>query len=355
MRTIDCPRCGAPHAVTIERATEPQRCARCAHEFALPEPLRATIAESRALIERGAERDRQLDAKERASLASAGSAGVLSTLWLGVTLVPPLLIAGFFAWVWSEQGSLDAVLVVLGALPLALSIIVAIVTRRAAGARRARLVEACAADVSSDPNVAACCYLCGGSLGEVDRGVARCRYCRADNVVDPAVVRRAHERRDERRAQNTSAVLANLSELRRDLRRSALISTVSVVSGPVVTLALLLAVTVALDAIERPLQHVEYALVDGAQGACVARVTRHADHVRLSYGASPIRAPEDRPNANGLVTTTIQQWVGRRVRSGPPGSPTHAVRRAYGTAAGSNYVELDDGARRTLEGLCQAE
>lgn len=355
MRTVDCPQCGAPVEIAVEHAHAPQRCARCSHEFALPEPLRALVAESRAVIERSEERDRQLDAKERASLTAAGSAGLLSALWLGVTLVPPGVIAAFWLVVWSREGSSEALLFAFGLLPLALSVLVAIITRRSIAAQRARLIDACAADVSSGPSQRALCHLCGGALDAGEHGVARCRYCRADNVVDPEIVRRAHANRDKSREQNARAVLATLAELRRAARRSALISAVSIFSGPVVSAVALVAVVFALDAREVPLHAAEYTAVSTAHGTCIAKVTRFSARVRLSFGGASQFTPEDRPNADGLAITQIQAWVGRSVRSAQSGSPPRTIRRAFGTGTGANYVELDDGEKRLLEGLCQAE
>ncbi len=90
-----------------------------------------------------------------------------------------------------------------GLVPFIGSAIVAVaavlfIVRWMEGQRRQRAEDSFAADPPRVPGASATCHVCGAPLPAAraeDKGVARCTYCKADNVVDPGVMARMAGRR----------------------------------------------------------------------------------------------------------------------------------------------------------------
>ncbi|MBL8679262.1 MAG: hypothetical protein JNK05_08865 [Myxococcales bacterium] len=353
MRTVSCPNCGATAALSIE-SVDAHTCVACKQSFALSPEMQRSLADGRAALARAAEADRQLDERERKSVADAGVANRWTGAWIAATLVPPALLGLGWGALTLGQERPSWSLFVFGLIPIAFSGALVVAARGAMARARYALLEACAADLPAGPSQPACCYVCGASIAASTEPVARCRYCRADNVVDPAIVAKAHAHRDRARVESAEVIAARLRTLREEAKRRATYATGAVVAGPVLALVAMMATSAALSSRRVGLHGEQFAVVQGEHGACIAKVTQYSGRVRLSYGALRTRAPEDRPSASGLALQPASAWVGRSVRVGAS-ARTVTIRAAFGTMNGSDYVELDDGTESDLAGLCLVE
>lgn len=353
MRTVSCPNCGASAALSIE-AVDSHTCVACKTTFALSPEMQRSLADGRAALERAAEADRQLDERERKSLADGRAAGRWTGAWIAATLLPPTLLGLGWGALTLGQERPSWSLFVFGLIPIAFSLVLVRSARGAMARATSALLEACAADLPAGPSQPACCHVCGAAIAASTEPVVRCRYCRADNVIDASIVAKAHAHRDKSRVESAETIAARLRSLRDEAKRRATFATAAVLAGPVLSLVAMLATSAVLSSRRIALQGEQFAVVQGEHGACVAKVTQYSGRVRLSYGATRTRAPEDRPNADGLVLQPASAWIGRSVRVGAT-QRTATIRAAFGTPGGSDYVDLGDGEASDLAGLCLVE
>lgn len=360
MQSVSCTSCGAtlPLSLDCDGAVS---CAHCGATTELPPPLRARIAEGRAVLAQCAEHARQLDAASRKALARAGRSVALTVASLLVGMVPLAACALGGVALSLTAGGMSTSLLVTMFVPFAFGGLAGLAGARAASAARADLERACAARPPLGPSEAGRCRVCGAGLAHGPESVARCPYCKADNLVAGAAVERAARGVERAYASEADALRARATGVLETAARVRARSLAAMFAAPVVTVVLLVVVVSVMHSVETDVHaEVQYAVVAQPDGRrCVARVTPYADHVRISYGTSGL-AYADRPNSAGLalVAADAVVAVGTGVFAPTTVAPGATVARVYGTLLGENLAEirLADGtsSRAVIEGLCLA-
>lgn len=212
MLAMSCPRCGAPIPLSLGDREE-VRCRACDHRGPPPEDVARGLGAAASVVERHAATERQLHGLARVAVTRGAS-----LLWaygaLVLLLASPLALmalvhlvglvrsvgTGVLASLMQLSGAVVVLLVlVLGSLP----------AMGGLHLLRRRVERAAAAVPPAREGEPARCHVCGGDLlAEGVRGVARCGYCEADNVVSPQVLERVSTSRVEALEDHAAAVEA---------------------------------------------------------------------------------------------------------------------------------------------------
>lgn len=189
MIAVKCSACGANVPVALA-APAKLACPSCGHEGE-PEPeLRARL-EAAAAVLAGIDRQaRQLSTAQRRSIR-ASSSWILAYAALLLTLAAPLVLAVLIAALvlLVFDGRFNPALTATLCAPLLVVSVAALVGMVALVRRRRALFVACAAVPPTREGQPAHCHVCAGPI-EVQGRIARCGYCDADNLVDPALMAR---------------------------------------------------------------------------------------------------------------------------------------------------------------------
>ena len=165
------------------------RCIACGYAGPTPEPARSHLAAARAALQSVDARERQIsDAQRLAYDAHYGR--VVGSFWVLMIFLGGLEVLAFVMTV-VNHGTEDVPGLVapvggLSACALTGASILFLVRRD-----RRRFEATFAANPPSVEGGDATCHVCGAPLtGASSRGVTRCGFCQADNIVAPDVVRR---------------------------------------------------------------------------------------------------------------------------------------------------------------------
>ena len=109
-------------------------------------------------------------------------------LFAAVALTWPLLFAALISWLISHAAFGEDVAGAAGPLNLGVSSFILLVGIVVLLLQHRALRRACAAVPPAASGEPAACFLCGAPLASSAKGVARCGYCQADNVVDPKLL-----------------------------------------------------------------------------------------------------------------------------------------------------------------------
>ncbi len=308
-----------------------------------------------------AESARQLDAASRKVLARASRTVALTVASLLVGMAPLAACAAGAVGLSLTAGGMSTPLLVTLLMPFVFGAIAGLAGGRAASAARAELERASVARPALTPSEAGRCRVCGAGLAHGPESVARCAYCKADNLVARDAVERAARGVERAYASEGDALRAHATEVLGVASRARARSLAAMLAAPLVTAGLLVVAAVAMNAVETGVHAgLQYAVVAQPDGRrCVARVTPYADHVRLSYAASGI-APADQPSAAGLALVAGDSVLaaGAHVLAPTTAAPGATVVRVYGTLLGQNFAEvrLADGttSHAVIEGWCLA-
>jgi len=193
MIAVKCSACGANVPVALATPSE-MTCPFCGHSGAPKAALTARLEAAAAVLGRIDTGARQLSAAQRQSIRSSGG-WVLAYGLLLLTLATPFILAGLIAGlvVLVFDGRFNPALTATLCAPLLVVSVAALVGMRAMVRRRRALYSACAATPPAREGQPAYCHVCAGPV-EVKGRVARCGYCDADNLVDPALMRRFGQR-----------------------------------------------------------------------------------------------------------------------------------------------------------------
>lgn len=298
------------------------RCPACHYQGAPPADCVPSLQRAAQIVVGSSQRHRQLGAAQRRTLLlGRGRSRRFSVLAL--LAAAPLVACGGCGLVMGA--SLDDFL--LSDVALMLTPIVSFVLPVTGlwlwlrSARR-RLEEACVAIPPLVAGEPVTCYVCGGPLAPSGvRPLARCDWCAADNLVDPAALARAAHRQTE--------VVGSLEgEVERQGRvASSTARTASAMLVPaaiVVPLVSLLVAFVTLAVIELP-AHLddEYTEVVTPKGTCVVRVRRGSGSPTVDFEHSP---PDGVPNDFGPL---------------PAGAKTYRARDLHGQRYVAKYGSGD--------------
>lgn len=275
------------------------------------------------MLTQSTERARQLDDRTRAQAARAARSPLIVALVGGMLSAPALgLLALLLHFV--NVGLADPLLAAVCAGPALATPIVVAALLFALMARRGSLADAAAAAPAPAAGEPMVCRVCGGDLESGSGAVARCGYCKADNVVRPEVVARMASKHEAALGDLEAEVSARASTLRHSAGGATLVALITAITAPLAGLAftLLLATTmsateIATDGSER------VAIVEDAHGRCFAERRGTAAEPLLWRGgradvgfAAPIPLSDEA--AYTWVSTSSQ--IGQRVRVPPDGA-----------------------------------
>ncbi len=192
MLATRCPACGDANAVCLA-TPDAYDCAACRYAGPPAEGDRPAIEEAARVVASMDERTLQMSGLQRDLLASATFGRATLLLALGTLLVPAVLTTGFVESLLAGEGG-GAGLVAAPGVTLLVGAVVGVLVVRA---RQRRLIEHCTADPPRGRGEIGRCHACGASIDAPSGGVvARCRFCRVDNVVDGDAMRRTLRRHD---------------------------------------------------------------------------------------------------------------------------------------------------------------
>lgn len=192
MLALPCPTCGAFNPACLP-SPRSYRCDSCKYDGPPREQDLPRLEALARTVEAIEERSLQLGKVEAGMLVSARGARAAYLLLFALLLFPTILTTGMVDWVSEVTETPLPILTLAPALiMLAAGITGAVLIHR----RHRELMTACAADPPRAGDEVGRCNVCGGPLASKSGSVvARCGFCRADNVVSEETlskVDRAH-------------------------------------------------------------------------------------------------------------------------------------------------------------------
>jgi hypothetical protein len=358
MLAAHCPRCGAPNPVSLA-TPERQRCDHCKYDGApAPETL-AHLRHARDLLLQQDAGERTLNKLQRRTLLSAWWQKLKFASVLLLVTIPFVLFAGtcslmsgHVAW-W--------VVVIMGFLPVTIMFASGAFGAWIIARARRNLEEACAATPPRAPGEPACCHVCGAPLspapGEV---VCSCGFCRADNVVAPAVLERMRSRSRHVFHHYESEIRHEARSLGAHSTRAIRVTLAAAVTAPLLSLGALVVVAIALTIKEDPVNaEVEYVAWKTPEALCLGRLWRRpTGDFAIEFSSPPPGLTGNRVDVKSLGSAQVfraSELVHKLVFTG---GGVGKVVRVYGDALleGENraVVALPDGGEdaRIVQSSC---
>lgn len=226
MLVSHCPRCGAPLPVSLA-TPHAITCGACGFEGKPPPDVVARLEAANEVLGREVERDRQLTDIQRRAV-QVGSKGEGAVLAVSLVLTAPflLMIASSVVRGLGMGGAEGRRLLVGGCAYIPTVVVLSVLAWfafRSVRAMRRELEARCAAVPPLAPGQPARCRVCGGPVSPqgVER-VARCPYCRADNLLDPSVLSEQAKARAAHVTDYAAGITASARELQAAGRSRAL-------------------------------------------------------------------------------------------------------------------------------------
>ena len=313
---------------------------------------------------------RQLSYAQRQNLFTAGQKRLVFLVLTGVVFVPFAFwaLAGVLATVNPEDPTsafgVGGLLITWG--PMLLFGLFSWLGYRAIRAKQRLLEAACVARPPLAVGEPSSCHVCGAPL-TTPRGhsVARCSFCQADNLVDPAVLARAGRDAASAAGQIEETVAANAQRVAREAGVATAMLIPITLASPVIVIVSIFVFGVPLsliEVLEDP--QIRYALVPAQSGArCLARLRSKYGKPIIDLGPNgPAGMSERGPPPEGVPMTPLDlnQVAAMTVRS-KEGEPARVVRRFQSLVfANDNQVEIEPvggGAheKREVRGTCLVE
>lgn len=288
MAVYACPSCGRPLTIPLQ---SPQwfHCRGCGARGATPPDLAARLGEAWQWVAAVGFRGREAAAAHQTAVSRLRTAHVV--LWL-LAAVPLLLTICGAVFGVTEALKYKVVYVlplVVSSSPLLVFLpVLLLASARLVKSRRS--LEATHAAVPPSPGGSPECRICGAELPPASGDIyIDCRFCGADNLVDPGVLRRiGHDR------------LVSIDEFRQRLSAEtrsagvhAAVSIVGTVLGAVVTpfvgfvVAIFVLVLLGYLVPRSPAPQAEFALVKHEGGRCVTEVRERDDGRFELYSGEP--------------------------------------------------------------------
>ena len=291
-----CPRCGSEIACSVATA-DLIRCRYCLFEGPPAPEVTAALRQAGVILLGRDERERQLDERRMGTWKAVKSAersflgltmgGAVLIVALAVLMICSLIFEGY-----TEENFLTrayAPLVSVWAASVSVITLVAFIAMR----RKRRTFEVAMAGAPGlllgDP---ARCHACGGDLrGAEGDAVVRCSYCRSDNIVAPAVLKFASQRRETRLDRFEQSLAGRATVLQRWTKAGvsgwwgAVIASWCVCGCPTAVVNIL--VQGAYDQSLDVAPNEQYVLAQTDVGLCIARLRDEVGVVALDFGGSP--------------------------------------------------------------------
>lgn len=339
MLAMHCRRCGAPVPLSLAQS-DAVRCAFCDQESALPDDVAARLKAAGEMLSRHDASERQIRGMARLAVPFGGGAEKLYLGCAGFALLPiAAMIAAGTVQVFTAKGlnwgiaGIQLLATSVVAVAIAGTAFASLSILRKAGRR---VAEAAAAVPPERPGEPVRCHVCGAPLeGRGVRGVARCDYCAADNVVEPAVLSRASARRLEVLEDYAAEVRRQTGAVGRAFGRSTLMLVTAAVLAPVLCGGPVLLVGVFIWALgvagwavvttnQPPTPSNRYGLVEvTGEGRCVAWYNPYLE--RWERDQPRVGAPRVPLPAEDVVEVPLQELLGQRLRIVKEGDRDHGV------------------------------
>jgi hypothetical protein len=356
MLAAHCPSCGATNAVSL---AQPDRyeCTYCKYDGPPPDKVREPLQHAARVVQDLDHRRLQLSAEQQRALEFGWTGRAIYAGLLLLLTLPSVLVAKACA-------TGPTIVTGLPALVLTYGPVVVVVALGAHGLRkmwsaRHELEEACSAIPPRAPGTPARCHVCGAPLTPApSRAVARCEYCRADNIVSPRVLSRMQDKqrgvfreyadavRDESEALSSITVIATA-------RLAAVALLAPAASVAIVTFVAILSLYDPFGPVDRSR---EYLLIRRDAAACIGRLVDETVYFgRDRVQGFPPRVPA--PDEEDREPILPEDVVGERVldRGGEVGIVRKAFQNPHG---GGNQFEIDMHGRivyQRVPGTCLAE
>lgn len=365
---IACPSCGRPMPVNLA-APEVLRCAACGFAGVPPPAIGQRLHAARGILFGLDVRLRQLSAKQRGAIEGASNLRSLFLILSSLIAIPLAIwaLAGVAVSVDDSTGEDYGVTGIVMAIgPLLSYGAISVLGYRYIRRRQRALEDACSAQPPREKGEPAACHVCGAPLAVgAQRGIVRCAFCQADNLIDPSVLSGLSGRQ-------THAAESIEQTIQREGRAAASVTGVTgallllmAAALPFLVVFAAMVVSVLLMFIElQPSLKYSYVTVTTSSGQCVARWRAdNQKNVYLDFGSNPPAGMTEKqppPEGPPLEQFRITALHGRlvRMKSGEPGR----VVRSYSNPGLStdNEIEIEPvkgGALETRKvmGVCFAD
>jgi hypothetical protein len=328
------------------------RCAFCGHEGAPPADVASRLQAAAEVVARHQVSERQLHGTVRTLVLYGrvlqGAFGCLALL----VLFPLLQMFGLFVLKWATAKRQDAPMAfgALALLPMAVIVCGVAIASFAVLRRAARRAEAASAAVPPErEGEPSRCHVCGAPLESKGvRGVVRCAYCAADNVLAARLVAGSSQRRLEVLDDYAAEVERESTAVTRTFGRGTVLFLTAVLLTPVLCVAPTFFVAVFVWAMgnvgqiffatmRAPTPGNRYALVEVPdEGTCVAWWNPYTGRWERAGGPSDddaIAVP-----AESAREIALAELVGRRVRIAVPGDRDRGFVGTSSDARASVYI-----------------
>ncbi len=284
---------------------------------------------------------------------AAGSATLRTLLYLSLAValsLPPLASAAFLI-AYGTWG-----IALLGAIPVAFFLLVALAGLVALRRSFAKLELACAARPPRAPGEAARCHVCGGPLSAND-GITRCAFCKSDNVITASLAQRVEDFDEEATADLSQAVRDRAEAVAGTWRRISLVLVGALVTGPTLTCLVTGCLAFAPQPELEPGASEPVTIVERDGARCLGQIVGDDERLwfrgRAESGYWAFEPHADRAAYEWVAPETL---LGRRVRTLGNDTVEGRFDRVVGSLDSRNAAifVLDDGeeARHAIAGLC---
>jgi hypothetical protein len=364
MLAVDCASCGG--VVTLELASDLTRCGFCDHRAALPPAAAQRVLAARQLLATLDASKRQLSGAQQRALAWSGAIQGCFIALLVVFLLPLLGLAGLFAYIFAVQGEVSWGVLVWLIMPSFLPLVVLLLPGMAYNVvlrgRRRRLERACAAVPPDRPGQPARCHVCGGMLAAAGpRGIARCGYCSADNLVTERAMAASARARAKDSNEIEAYVRTEAAAVGGFGMGGMLLLPLVAIAAPIVSVALWFGAIVAAAQIEGPVDtSVKMVWAQTETGVCLARY----DATQPASKRASVSSPEEISDIDDTGPFDGNALVGQRVSLAAydgGGRLVGEVKRAYSSPLlpDAVYIVSDVGTdtdrREAFAGVCRGK
>ncbi len=356
MLAAKCPQCGAVSPVSLA-APEHLHCRYCQYAGSPAQEVVAELHHARAALWQIDTGRRQLTSQQRRMVerAQGQSLGLMAVLAL--VSLPLLLCGACSTWITLADDFHTSSLpfFVAGLFPPALVLGLGLLLFRVHRGGVQRLARSCAAVPPSAPGQPALCHVCGAPLtSEASRGVVRCGFCQADNVVASHIMKQAAQQQTLVMGSMHQQITTEANALSQHGVGTLLLTLVIALASPVLAMLLMCGAAMVLKSIPAEVdEDEEYAELSISGTRCFASLERRGGGYEANLAPRFPHHPNPIQLAPGeLKVVKVKELVGRQVLL-EENRPAKVVRLERTQGDRHTKLVLEGGDRFNVRGACE--
>ncbi|MBX3183098.1 MAG: hypothetical protein KIT72_17075 [Polyangiaceae bacterium] len=356
MLAAKCPQCGAVSPVSLA-APEHLHCRYCQYAGSPDPAVVAELHHARAALWQIDTGRRQLSSQQRRMVERAQGQSLGLMALLALVSLPLLLCGGCSTWVFiaDDLHTSSLPFLVVGLFPPALVLGLGLLLLRIHRGGVQRLARSCAAVPPSAPGQPALCHVCGAPLtSEASRGVVRCGFCQADNVVASDIMKQAAQQQTLVMSSMHQSITTEATRLSHHSVTTLLLTLVTALASPVLALLLMCGATMVLKSIPAEVdENEEYAALSISGTTCFASLERKGGGYEANLAPRfPHRPNPIRLTPAELKVVKVKDLMGRQVLL-EGNRPAKVVRLERTQGDRHTKLVLEGGDRFNVRGACE--